>query len=270
MNAIFSIFHKEYFVPKNKIIFPILVGKNKDNILLNTNNMIYRDDIGNNISNLNSYFSELTAMYWIWKNFNQNKNDFVGIAHYRRYLILNQKRNILQKLKSRSFNYIYSDDKYRQFKHNEKLHNNVSENGINRILANKSIILPIPNQIIINNNIYTAKEQYLLEHIETDWNILEESLKLMYPQYSKTFNEFAIQTYMSIGNMFICKRDIFDAYCNWLFPLLFDIKEKISISKDEYQARVIGFMAERLLNIYVYHNFKKEEISYLPIYYILN
>lgn len=45
------------------------------------------DNTGDNISHKNYKYSELTAMYWAWKNC---REEYLGICHYRRILLLEQ------------------------------------------------------------------------------------------------------------------------------------------------------------------------------------
>lgn len=77
---IFTITHKAFTPPEDSMYVPLHVGR------INGENLGFLgDDTGDSISQLNPYFCELTGMYWIWKNFTEA--DYVGICHYRRYLI---------------------------------------------------------------------------------------------------------------------------------------------------------------------------------------
>ena len=65
------------FIPEGRT--PIFVG-NGDNI-----RDYLRDNTGDNISEKNPYYCELTAMYWIWKNDSSSK--YISIEHYRRFFM---------------------------------------------------------------------------------------------------------------------------------------------------------------------------------------
>jgi len=69
--------HKPYRMPADPIYLPLQVGASgKESIGFR------RDDEGENISELNPFFCELTGLYWAWKN---AEADYRGLVHYRRH-----------------------------------------------------------------------------------------------------------------------------------------------------------------------------------------
>ena len=71
--------HKPSPIPKAEVLFPVLVGKKGADIQMD----IQGDDEGENISDKNYCYCELTALYWAWKNLKDV--DVIGLCHYRRY-----------------------------------------------------------------------------------------------------------------------------------------------------------------------------------------
>ncbi len=82
-NGTKSCIYAFYYKPVKVIIsdnlyFPVWAGKNNKPEI----NGLTGDDTGDNISEKNKYYSELTGIYWVWKN---TQSDIVGTCHYRRY-----------------------------------------------------------------------------------------------------------------------------------------------------------------------------------------
>ena len=79
--SIFVACHKPTKVIANNAYVPIHVGRAISKYKEEMADMI-GDDTGNNISEKNSSYSEMTAHYWIWKNVQDV--EYVGLCHYRR------------------------------------------------------------------------------------------------------------------------------------------------------------------------------------------
>ena len=64
--------HREAALPPHKYFYPIQVGA----ALTNTRFYHAQDNTGDNISDKNPHFCELTAHYWAWKNI---RCDIIGL-----------------------------------------------------------------------------------------------------------------------------------------------------------------------------------------------
>ena len=73
--------HKQYKLMEDDRYLPVFVGA----AISGFNLQYQRDDDGENISDKNQYYSELTGLYWAYKNL---KADYIGLCHYHRYFDL--------------------------------------------------------------------------------------------------------------------------------------------------------------------------------------
>lgn len=222
---IFIATHKKVDFPQNKIYIPIQVGAEYNKSI----DVSLRDNENDNISNKNSSFCELTALYWIWKNCH---DDIIGLVHYRRYFF---KRKYTKNIKEI-----------------------LNEKEINKIMEKYDIILP-DKKYLKNYNVY---EQYEKLHNIEDLNECKNIIKNKYPDYIKSFEKVMKNQYLYPYNMFIGRKNRIDEYCEWVFSILFELEKKIDISKyDKYNARVYGFLAERLFNVWIEKNIEKDKIK---------
>ena len=67
--------HKKFQMPTQAGYFPLHVGKSRHTQKLSE---YVGDDTGDNISDKNPFFCELTGLYWLWKN---TDSEYVGMVH---------------------------------------------------------------------------------------------------------------------------------------------------------------------------------------------
>ena len=108
------------------------------------------------------------------------------------------------------------------------------------------VILPVPLCVMPS-----LEDNFTDRHLPEIWDATMESIKSIHPEdalpAAKYFKE---NNLYSPCNMLIARKEVFDDYSAWLFPVLFDLNERIGIVDDKYQNRYPGFVSERLLNYY--------------------
>lgn len=242
--------HKKTTLPKDDLFMPIQVGAEISDVNLD----IQRDDKINgmecdNISSKNKSFCELTALYWAWKNIKKlyPNLDYIGINHYRRYFDFNKK--------SFADSIIYPE--------HEVLNYKININKIERIL--------LKNDLIISKNKiypYSLFVNYSVCHYSDDFYTLQKVIDEKYNDYSNSFRRVCfVNNKISPYNLMIMSWKDFDNYCSWLFDILFECEKRINISNySSIQKRIFGYMAERLLNVWIYHNYKKAKLLNVALY----
>lgn len=118
----------------------------------------------------------------------------------------------------------------------------------NEIMKKESIdvILPVPLCVMPS-----LEGNFVDRHLPKIWDASMEALKSVHPEDAeKAADYFRTEKLYSPCNMLITRKEIFDDYSAWLFPVLFKLNELIGTVEDKYQNRYLGFVSERLLNYY--------------------
>jgi Domain of unknown function (DUF4422) len=243
---------------ETEIFIPIQVGASINKNIIKESYL--KDNLGKHISEKNNTFNELTALYWAWKNLDY---DIIGLAHYRRYLDLFHTKPFFKKDKIDVIINSYKDDpKLNLLKDAKK-----SSSKIIKILTTNDLIIAKPSFCSINGKYCSIAEDYAHNHIASDWDSCMQIILEKYPEYKNSVESYLYNSNrFYICNMFIAKKEWFTTFCEWIFPILFEIEKKITISEDPFQRRVTGFLSERLFTLYVLHN--KFKLKELPILFV--
>ena len=214
--------HKKYQMPKDKFYLPLHVGaEGKEEIGYR------KDNEGKNISGKNPYFCELTGIYWAWKNLDA---DYIGLVHYRRYFTMAKK---VPKEESKKFDIV------------------LSENEASKILEKVDVILPKKRKYYIENLYSHYKHTMYVEPLDETEKIIKEK----YPEYINEFEKLHKRTSAHMFNMFVMRKDLLDSYCGWMFPILDVVDHELDYSQmSPFEARAVGRLSERLLEVWLIHN----------------
>ena len=94
-----------------------------------------------------------------------------------------------------------------------------------RLLSQSDVLLPKPRHYWIETNY----SQYAHAHHARDLDATREILAERWPEYLPAFDAGMKRTWGHRFNMFIMKRSLADAYCAWLFDVLFELEKRLDI-----------------------------------------
>ncbi len=227
---VLATFHKPYHVrPDSSWLKPCTVGAFRMDAA-----DAFCDADGENISALNPFFCELTALYWAWKNL-KNVRHF-GLYHYRRYLylgpsFLNAPRVPIDEPRA-AMDAMASEE---------------SGQRALQWLSYADAIVPMPYRLG-----GAIAQEYVAHHDRAHWQLFVDVLMAQNPEYRRYRGFFDHSNRFTYCNMFIFGWERFEHYCSKLFPLMNEVFERAERPADKYQARYIGFLAERFMMFYLH------------------
>ncbi len=201
--------HVPFHVPEDPIYHPLHVGRAlKDDL------GYPGDDTGDNISAQNPYYSELTGLYWAWKNV--RNTEYIGLCHYRRYFLTKEGRIM-------------------------------SKADFMPILAEYDVILSQP---VTYPECY--RDAYAKAHNLADLMAVQDAAAALFPDCAPFFQAVLDGHSVYSGNLFVTTKTLFDEYAEWLFAVFRAAAEHIDVSAyDDYHKRVYGFLSEQLLYVWI-------------------
>lgn len=186
-----------------------------------------RDDEGDNISLKNGSYSELTGLYWVWKNVDA---DYRGIVHYRRLL------GVATSGRRRS------NDPYERVATTTDFLPLLKRSGV--VVAKRR-----------NYYIETVYGHYAHTFDAAQFDACRGVLSDRCPEYVPAWDRLMGSRGAHIFNMFVMRADLLDAYCSWLFPVLSALEERVGYEgMDAFQSRWPGRVSERLLDPWLWTN----------------
>lgn len=226
--------HKPYRMPTDPMYMPLHVGAALHPDVLPD---WLQDNTGDNISERNAKYSELTGLYWMWKN---DDSDYQGIVHYRRHFgTTNRLAHIVRR------------DRFERV---------VGSEEILGLLENHDIILPYRRNYYIETIYSHYAHTFPSEQLDTTRDIIAEQQ----PEYLPAFDALMKGKKAHMFNMFVMSREKLGEYCSWLFAILEELEHRTDDSAySAFNARYPGRISEMLMDVWL--NTREYSYAELPV-----
>lgn len=242
--------HKEvpYGIWSDEIWTPIQANT-KNNGRIETYGGIADNEGVDNISYWNPFYAETTCMYSIWKN-HPKDCEYIMQTQYRRRFDIH------------------------------------SEEDLDNMFEKHNVLAAAPLYLAS-----TVAQQYVSCHSPEDLPKIKQILLNLYPEYEESWVKHIENGHLLFySNGAAFRKDDYDRYCKWLFSILTEYKKELGYNTVEeldnaiqrqmkegrrrsfngygrpenavqYQRQLGGFASERLLTLYLLHNYPQDKIG---------
>jgi SAM-dependent methyltransferase len=229
---IFAIGHRVDQMPAIPGIRRILAGAGSQALGLGSE--ILRDDLGDSIAHRNPDFSEMTAIYWVWKNVTDL--GCIGFCHYRRYFDF--RKNTRQSTRETHLCNLREVKNYESYFIDQSVIAQTVDDGA--IIVARTIEEGIANA-----------EQYMTAHVPEHYLAMVNYILTRHPHLARQVVAQVRDKGFYGNNMFVMRWTDFDRLCRFWFDCLFGLDRQVGNKPIGYQRRMLAFLSERLFDIYV-------------------
>ena len=256
--------HKEAPHPQSDVFLPVQVGA--ANAARRFEGM-QPDDEGENISDRNFTFCELTAQYWAWKNLDA---DYYGLCHYRRYFCfdgLEHSANDHLQIEEDSLSSFSLRD-YR-LDDADLIERCVSE--CDMVAPNYWDISKAETPDGVKRTIQEHMVAYGL-FLEDDIALLREIVQERQPEYANDLDAYLSGSKYLGYSCYIMRKDLFQRFCEFEFDVLLEFDKRFNYEGlTTTRKRICGYLGEILYSVFV-RRIEEEElrIDRYPLVFFLD
>jgi len=143
---------------------------------------------------------------------------------------------------------------------------------LSRMIPKYSVFVPKKRKYYIE----TLYSHYAHTHYASHLDETRKIIQKLYPDYVPSYDKVVNQTYGYMFNMMIMRRDLYDAYNEWLFNILFELERRVDKQNQQlsaFQGRFYGRVSEIIFNVWLDKQIqdgkvKQSEIKELPYIYM--
>jgi hypothetical protein len=237
--------HKQVCYPQSDLFIPVHVGAEGKTPLAG----MQPDNEGENISDRNFTFCEMSGQYWAWKNLDA---DYVGQCHYRRYFCFDNASHEANDHKQIEDSCL-SDFSIQKYHLSDEVAIREVVENCDLVCAPRWSVKGVPTPCGPKKTIRDHMVAYGLVTNE-DLDRVIEICRELHPDFVTELEEY-LSGHRYLGyNCFIMKRGLFNRLCEFEFSVLqrFDAEYDYS-RKTTTHKRICGYLGEILYSVFVDH-----------------